>query len=83
MITRSATITSLTKEYLIFTKMNEKPQRSKQEENNTQQRLLAKTVQLRQHIQQRLAGKPLPPPEEIISKMREERTQELLDSLKD
>lgn len=44
---------------------------------------LMKATKLRHRIQQRFRGKTLPPPEEVIAKMREERTQALLDSLKD
>ena len=59
--------------------MKDKPQPSQKEEGNLHHSL-ENAAQLRQRIHQRLKGKTLPPPEEVIAKMREERSQELLSS---
>jgi F0F1-type ATP synthase membrane subunit b/b' len=59
--------------------VKDKPQPSQKEEGNLHHSL-ENAAQLRQRIQQQLKGKTLPPPEEVIAKMREERTQELLSS---
>ncbi len=59
--------------------MKDSPQSPPKEEGSLDHPL-GNATQLRQRIQQRLKEKTLPPPKEVIAKMREERTQELLSS---